>query len=43
MREAWSAHLKSLAGLPELFRYLGYTRKLLAAPPRPKGASAVAG
>lgn len=42
MREAWSAHLKSLAGLPELFRYLGYTRKLLAAPPRPKGASAVA-
>jgi glycosyltransferase involved in cell wall biosynthesis len=31
-REAWAAHLRSLAGLPEFFRYFAFTRKLLTAP-----------
>ena len=32
MREAWAAHLRSLAGLPELFRFAAFTRKLLFGP-----------
>jgi glycosyltransferase involved in cell wall biosynthesis len=32
MRDAWLAHLRSLAGLPELFRYAAFTRRLLTAP-----------
>lgn len=28
--KAWAAHLRSLAGMPEFFRYLVFTRKLLA-------------
>jgi glycosyltransferase involved in cell wall biosynthesis len=32
-REAWAAHLRSLTGLPEFFRYAAFTRKLLTAPP----------
>jgi glycosyltransferase involved in cell wall biosynthesis len=42
-REAWAAHLRSMAGLPELFRYFPFTRKLLAASGRSAAASARAG
>jgi glycosyltransferase involved in cell wall biosynthesis len=41
-REAWAAHLRSLAGLPEFFRYLAFTRRLLAGA-KPAGSSARAG
>jgi glycosyltransferase involved in cell wall biosynthesis len=30
MGEAWAAHLRSLAGLPEFFHYAAFTRKLLS-------------
>ena len=40
MREAWAAHLASLAGLPELFRFLGYTRSLIRAGVSPSAAEA---
>jgi glycosyltransferase involved in cell wall biosynthesis len=41
MREAWAAHLRSLAGLPEFFRFAAFTRKLLVGP-RGNGASQAA-
>jgi glycosyltransferase involved in cell wall biosynthesis len=31
VREAWAAHLRSVAGLPEFFHYIAFTRKLLMA------------
>lgn len=41
--KAWTAHLRSLAGLPEVFRYAAFTRKLLAGPRRARPLSAAAG
>lgn len=38
MRDAWRAHLRSLAGFPELFRYAAFTRKLIAGSLRPQAA-----
>lgn len=42
VREAWAAHLRSISGLPEFFRYLTFTRKVLTAR-RSADASAPAG
>jgi glycosyltransferase involved in cell wall biosynthesis len=35
LREAWLAHLRSIAGFPEFFRFLSFTRKLLLPAGRP--------
>jgi glycosyltransferase involved in cell wall biosynthesis len=42
-REAWAAHLRSLAGLPEFFRYFAFTRRLLAGAGKSVETSAPAG
>lgn len=42
-REAWAAHLRSLAGLPEFFRYFAFTRRLLAGAGKSAETSAPAG
>jgi glycosyltransferase involved in cell wall biosynthesis len=34
MGSAWQAHLRSLGGVPEFFRYAAFTRKLLVGPDR---------
>jgi glycosyltransferase involved in cell wall biosynthesis len=41
-RPAWKAHLRSLAGLPELFLYAAFTRKLVVGAKVPAGVSASA-
>jgi len=35
LREAWAAHLRSIAGIPEFFQFVAFTRKLLPPAGRP--------